>query len=1044
MKRPERWQEVKEILYPALGMAAAERSSFLDQKCGDDKDLRQEIESLLAAHSNAADLFESPAVEKIAAVVSREGADGFIGRTLGHYEIVDKLGAGGMGEVYLARDTLLDRKVALKFLPAFFTQHPDRLQRFQQEARAASALNHPNILTIHEVGNLDSAHYIATEFVDGESLRDRMRRAPLKITEALDIATQVASALATAHDAGIIHRDIKPENIMLRRDGIVKVVDFGLAKLTLRPTSESEASTMVNTDEGIVMGTAQYMSPEQARGTKVDVRTDIWSLGCVLYEMLAGRSPFEASTTGDVIVSVLEREPPPLTRFAPEIPSQLDWMVQKALRKERDERYQTGREILSDLRSLRHRLDVEAEIERTGSPDLRVTGLAAQPSDPQHATETIGHAVAHPTSSAEYIVTEIKRHKVGSILALITVAIAVIAAVVFYPRGAPALTEKDDILLADITNSTGDPVFDGTLKQALAVNLGQSPFLNIISENRVREALRRMERPPDERITPEVGLEICQRENIKALLTGSIASLGGNYVITLEAQISQTGEAFAREQVEAAGKEQVIGKLGEAATKLREKLGESIGSIQKFDTPLAAVTTSSLEALKAYTLGRELAGKGKDAEAIPFLRHAVELDRNFALAYHALAIAYSNPPAQPRTAEQYGTKAFELRERVTERERFVISSTYYRLVTREVDKAIEVLELWSQTYPRDPPAHNNLALTYAEIGRYEKALASATEGLRINPNVSVLYGNLAWAYMALGRFAEARTTLDQARARDLHSFNTHYTLFLIAFAEGEHGEMQRELEWAKGKPFEPQFLAIQSWTEMYGGRYREASQTARRAAEMAKNSGLMNIAAESSADLAAWGAITGNCPQARSDTANALAMAKGSELPPVVALAPALCGDTSRAQTILDDLSRSKPKSTDINVIWGPLARAAIEIDRGNPAEAVRILEKSRQYEMGWGSGYWHSYVRGLTYLRQGSAIEAMSEFQKIIDRRGIWPAGVQFPLAHLGVARAAALAGDTAKSRKAYEGFFELWKDADRDIPVLLEARREYEKLTQ
>lgn len=1044
MKPSDRWQEVKDILHSALEVSPAERGSFLDKKCGADADLRREVESLIVAHAKAAERFESPAVEKMAAVVSNERADGLVGRSLGQYEVIDKLGAGGMGEVYLARDTRLDRKVALKLLPSFFTQQPDRLRRFQQEARAASALNHPNILTIHEVGHLDSTHYIATEFVDGESLRDRMARTPLKIAESLDIATQIASALAAAHEAGIIHRDIKPENIMLRRDGIVKVVDFGLAKLTIKPSSESEDSTVVYTDDGIVMGTAQYMSPEQARGVNVDARTDIWSLGCVLYEMLAGRSPFEAPTAGDVIVSVLEREPPPLTRFAPEIPSELDWMVKKALRKERDERYQTGKELLSDLRSLRHRLEFEAEVERTGSPDLRVTGLTAQPSDPPTATETIGQAVAHPTSSAEYLVSGIKSHKVGSSVVLIVAAIAVAAAVFFYPRSAPALTEKDTILITDFVNTTGDTVFDGTLKQALAVQLGQSPFINIFPDQRVSQALRYMERSPDERVTKDIGREICQREGLKALLTGSIASLGSNYVITLEALNGQTGDSLALEQIQAESKEQVIGKLGEAATRLRERLGESLSSIQKFDAPIQQATTSSLEAFKAYVTGQALARKGNHVEAIPHLRRAIELDPNFAMAYTALAVMHSNEPDPSGLAAEYAKKAFELRERVTERERFRISEFYYNFVTGELDKRLEILEVSNRTYPGSPGTLNNLVLANAEIGNYEKNIELATEVLRIDPNLAVVYGNLGWNYMALGRYDEAKATFEQAYARNFHYHPIHFTHYLVAFAQGDVAEMQRQLDWARGKPIEFSFVEFQSWSEMFSGRARQSRETAHRASESAQAQGLNTDAARILSNLAAWQALLGDCKQSRASTVEALAAAKGVDPEPRAVLGPALCGDSARTRSINDELVRRWPLSTEVAANWGPISRAAIETNRGNPAESVRMLQKPNPYEMGYIAGFWPTYIRAEAFLRQGSAAEAMAEFQKIIDRRGVWPAAVHYPLAHVGFARAAALAGDKAKSRKAYQDFFALWKDADGDIPILLEARKEYAKLSE
>jgi eukaryotic-like serine/threonine-protein kinase len=434
MKSSERWKQAKEILYPALEMTAAERSSFLDEKCGSDIELRREIESLIAAHSSAAERFESPAVEMIASVVSDEEPDGMVGRHLGNYEIVEKLGEGAMGEVYLARDARLGRKVALKILPGFFTQDPDRLRRFQQEARAASALNHPNILTIHEVGHIESVHYIATEFIDGESLRHQMNRAPLKLREAVDIATQVASALAAAHDAGIIHRDVKPENIMLRKDGIVKVVDFGLAKWTPSQTSESEASTMVNTDEGIVMGTAHYMSPEQARGIKVDSRTDIWSLGCVLYEMLAVRSPFEAPTVGDVIVSILEREPPPLVQYVRPVPAELQRIITKALAKDREKRYQSVKDLLVDLKNLRDEMGSEAKFERSVRPaantTTRTNALAAVDDTHEPTTRTTEIIAVQPNSNAEYLIKQVKLHKKG-VVAATAVVVAILAGAAF-------------------------------------------------------------------------------------------------------------------------------------------------------------------------------------------------------------------------------------------------------------------------------------------------------------------------------------------------------------------------------------------------------------------------------------------------------------------------------------------------------------------------------------------------------------------------------------------------------------------------------------
>src|SRR6266699_5812295 len=568
---------------------------------------------------------------------------------LGRYEIRSKIGAGGMGEVYLALDTELDRTVAIKILPETLASDQQRLQRFIQEARAASALNHPHILTIYEVGVTGNSRFIATEFIDGETLRQRIS-AGLNLAEALEIAIQVGSALSAAHAAGIIHRDIKPENIMVRRDGYIKVLDFGLAKLTepKGSTTDTEAPTraMVNTGAGTVMGTANYMSPEQAKGTHVDERSDLWSLGAVLYEMVTGHVPFPGETPTETISLILQREPAPLTRFANEVPDELERMVTKALTKDREERYQTAKDLLIDLRHLKRKLEVDAEIDLTVPPEFR--GAVSTHSGAGAATVSgtmaaIAVSTSHPASSAEYIVGQIGRHKkvVGLIAAGIVVA-AGLAALFYFLRKAPALSGKDTLLLADFVNTTGEPVFDGTLKQALAVQLGQSPFLNIFPDERVNETLRFMGKAPNERITKDVAKEICARQGIKAMIVGSIAGLGSHYVVTLEAISAQDGDSIARELIEADNKEQVLKALGTAASQLRSKLGESLTSIKKFDAPIEQATTSSLEALKAFTQGNEQRNQGKQAEAISFYKRAIELDPNFALAYARLAVTYSN------------------------------------------------------------------------------------------------------------------------------------------------------------------------------------------------------------------------------------------------------------------------------------------------------------------------------------------------------------------------------------------------------------------
>ncbi|MBC7930199.1 MAG: protein kinase, partial [Rubrivivax sp.] len=693
---------------------------------------------------------------------------------LGRYEIRSQIGAGGMGEVYLAHDTRLRRPVALKLLPAKYTADRGRLQRFEQEACAASALNHPNILTVYEFGVENDTHFIAAEYVDGVTLRQKLREAKMRLGDALDAAHQAAFALTAAHAAGVVHRDIKPENIMLRRDHVVKVLDFGLAKLveTEDPAgvdTEAQTRALVKTEPGVVMGTAQYMSPEQARGLETDARTDVWSLGVVLYEMIAGREPFEGATKSHVIVSILEHEPAPLARFAPDAPAELQRIVRKCLTKARDERYQTARDLMIDLKNLGRELDLQSELERSTAPhstDAPRTqtgrGAPTQTFDRASSAAT-GETGARHTSSAEYVVTEIKRHKKGAILIAALATVAIAASILFlHFRSARALTEKDTILLTDFVNTTGDSVFDGTLKQALAVQLGQSPFLNIFSEDRVRGALRFMGRSSDERVTRDVGREICQRQGLKAMLVGSIASLGNHYVITLEAINVQTGDAIAREQAEAENKEQVLHALGEAAMKLREKLGESLQSIQKFDARIEQATTSSLEAFKAFSLGVEQQLKGKYLEAIPFLKRATEIDPNFALAYARMASMYYNSRQYDLAAEA-SQKAFELRDRVSELERLYISAGYYDNVTGELEKYLETLELWKRTYPRDASPHNNLAVKYNELGLFDKALEAAPEAIRLNPSSASCYSLLDYDFLGLNSFDEDKEIIGQAQ-----------------------------------------------------------------------------------------------------------------------------------------------------------------------------------------------------------------------------------------------------------------------------------------
>jgi eukaryotic-like serine/threonine-protein kinase len=947
------------------------------------------------------------------------------GTKIGRYEILSQLGKGGMGEVYLAQDTELDRKVALKILPAELAASRDRMRRFVQEAKAAAALNHPNIAHVYEIGEQDGLHFIAMEYVEGKTLREKIHYERTELKKLIKYLQEVAGGLAKAHAAGIVHRDLKPDNIMIARDGYAKILDFGLAKL-VEPTTTafgsetaSELATIALEEHSVpgrLLGTVGYMSPEQAQGkAKIDHRSDIFSFGCLLFEAATGRRPFQGDSKVQSLYRIVYEPAPLLKDFNPAASPELQRIVRRCLAKDPDERYQSIQDVAIELKELRR--DVEGDTQFDGT----ATG-------------------ARQTSSAEYIATEIKRHKKGAILIASLAVLIVVASILLVRfRSAHVLTEKDTILLADFVNTTGDSVFDGTLKQALAVQLGQSPFLNIFSEDRVRGALRLMGRSPDERVTRDVGREICQRQGLKAMLVGSIASLGNHYVITLEAINAQTGDAIAGEQAEAENKEQVLHALGEAAMKLREKLGESLQSIQKFDAPIEQGTTSSLEALKAFSMGVEQQLKGKFLEAIPFLKRATEIDPNFALAYARLASMYYNSGLYDLAAEA-SRKAYELRDRVSERERLFISAGYYDNVTGELEKYLETLELWKRTYPNHAAPPNNLAVKYNDLGQFDKAMQEAREAIRLNPNSASGYSLLAAALVGLNRFDEAKEIISQALAQKLETSVMHRTLYRIAFVQGDATTMQQQIEWTKGRPDD--FVA-QNWqaeSAAFSGQFRKAKEFSNHAFELAAARDLKDVAAQIAAGAAARDALLGDCRQVKQQTTTALGMSQSQLTMISAGNALATCGEFSQTQTIIGELVRRFPEDTILSKVLLPLVQTRVELHRGNPAQAIQFLETTRPYE-----GYalfQIAYLRGQSYLKQQRGADAAAEFQKVLDHRGWQPASPLYPLAHLGLARTAALSGDTTKARQAYQDFFALWKDADPDIPILQEARREYETL--
>ncbi|PYV72187.1 MAG: hypothetical protein DMG96_26895, partial [Acidobacteria bacterium] len=653
-----------------------------------------------------------------------------IGQTISHFRVVEKLGAGGMGVVYKAQDIRLERAVALKFLPENVATDAQALERFRREAHAASALNHPGICTIYDVGERDRP-FIAMEFIDGEGLRNHIGGKPLPLDEILNLGIQIADALDAAHVQGIIHRDIKPANIFVTKRGQAKVLDFGLAKLlpkgiafagTDSSSSAQEPVSMV----GYISGTPSYMSPEQIRGDDLDPRTDIFSFGLLLYEMTAGRQAFAGNTGGAIIEGILSRRPPPLSNLNPEVPARLEEIISRAVHKDREQRYQSAAEIREELKQLKLYVD--------SGHTVRIT----QPRSPMRKWVIAGCA---------------------AVVVLLGLAIA---GLLFNARRARALSGTDTIVLADFNNKTGDAVFDDTLLQGLAVQLEQSPFLSPISDQRVQQMLQLMGRPRGTKLTSEIARDLCARTGSKAYLMGSISNMGSQYVIGINAVNCQTGDDLAQEQITADGKEHVLKALGDAATKLRSKLGESLKTIQKLDAPIDQATTPSLEALQAYSQGRKsILLKGDYTGAVLLFERAISLDANFAMAFASMGTSYYNLGEKNLAAEN-ARKAYELRARVSEWERFYVESHYHQFATGDLEKARQVYELWEQTYPREQVARNNLGVVYQNLGEHDKALTKYREAGQVAPSDALTYANIVDANIHLNHFDEANATAKEA------------------------------------------------------------------------------------------------------------------------------------------------------------------------------------------------------------------------------------------------------------------------------------------
>jgi serine/threonine protein kinase/tetratricopeptide (TPR) repeat protein len=986
---PDRFRELDGLLQSALQLCPARREVFLRELSGSDPGLERELRSLLELEHQAGNFLERPAVE-----AAGYQTDSLIGRRVSHYHVVERIGGGGMGVVYKAEDARLGRPVALKFVSDELSRDPEALDRFAREARTASALNHPNICTIHDIGEQDGRSFIVMEYLEGTTLKDRLADGSLNLNTVLDVGTQIADALDAAHTAGIIHRDIKPANIFIGSRDRVKVLDFGLATMRVPASHEADVTAIAGTGQGVVMGTAAYMAREQAGGEMIDHRADLWSLGVVLCEMLTGTRPAPGVRLVDA---------------APE----LERLISKCLNTDRELRYQQAADLRSDLEHLKRGSD---------------------------SAQTVSGQLSRKAR------THWRRVAAGA------AGIALIAAGYAWDPRAPTLTDRDTIVLADFTNTTGDPVFDETLRQGLAVQLQQSPFLSLISDQRIRRTLPLMNQPADARVTPEVALGVCARTASAAVLEGSIAALGGQYIIGLRAKNCASGDILADEQAQAARKEEVLSTLSRIVTRVRTQLGESLATIEKHSTPLEEATTSSLEALQAYSAGwKVLMSSGSWVRGLPLFHRAIAIDPEFAMGHAQVGFGYS-VMGESALARPSLLRAYQLRDRASDVERFFIETLYDRDFTGNLERERRTLELWAESYPRDARPHGLISgLALSSTGQYELAIAEADKAIALDPDLTPAYGNKSFNQLSLNRLDDALLTVGRATERQLSFVDLLLIQYFVAFLNSNEDELRRTATMARKNPYTEDLIShVEALALARSGRLQEARRMGAVPIEIALRAGQRERAGLFEAGRAVWEAFYGNAAAARQSASTALALGRGRDVDYAAAFALALSGDLPRSRAIAEDLAREYPEDTSVQFMYLPTLRAMFSMNAHDAAGAIQTLQIASRYDLALGGvgfigrfgGLYPIYVRGQAYLAAQYPAAAAAEFQRLLDHRSIVLVDPMDAMARLQLARALTRSGDTVKAKSAYRDLLALWEDADPKVPIVEQARAEYARL--